>query len=97
MKTDDLKIGGFLQINKVPFNTMDRRVAAEHVDVAPVAEDVDAMESLLEYAGLSDENAARLLDWIEARHGIYLDPEEFMTEPRFANERRQAYIELVPR
>lgn len=95
MKSDDLKIGGFIEINSVSFNPLDAQSASQHVEVAPVAADVDATESLLEYAGLSEENADRLLRWIAERHGGDFDPEVFLTEPRFANERHDAYIELV--
>ena len=95
MKSDAVEIPGFLKINAVPFIPMDRRQAVEHVAVGPVGEDVDTAESLLEYAGLSEENARRLQEWIADRHGDFLDPEEFMTEERFANARHQAYIELV--
>jgi hypothetical protein len=95
MKSDDLKIGGFIEINAVSFNPLDREAAAQHVQVEPVGADVDVTESLLEYAGLSQENADRLLAWISVRYGSAFDPEAFLTESRFANERHQAYVELV--
>jgi hypothetical protein len=95
MKSDAVEIPGFLKINAASFNPLDAQLAVQHVKVAPVAADVDATESLLEYAGVSEENAQRLRRWIADRHGASLDPEAFMTEDHFANARHQAYIELV--
>lgn len=96
MKTDPLKIGGFFEIGAATsFEALDRTIAAAHVDVANVGDDVDHIETLLEYAGRSEENAATLLTWIARRYGSGLDPEEFMNNDRFANDRRQAYIDLV--
>lgn len=94
MKSDNLKLGGFFEVTKAEFNTLDRQLVAEHVAPPLVIEDVNIIEALLEYAGLSEENADRLLSWIAARHGR-LDPEEFLTAPAFANDRRAAYIELI--
>lgn len=96
MKTDPLKIGGFFEIGAAQtFEALDRTIAATHVDVAEVGEEVDYIESLLEYAGRSEDNALRLFKWIAVRHGPALDSEEFMNDDRFANDRRQAYIDLV--
>ena len=96
MKGDNLEFGGFLKITRTDFNTMDRRVAVEHVEAAPaVGQAVDIAESLLEYAGVSDANAARLLRWIEVNSGSTVDPEAFLTEPEFAEARQHAYIELI--
>jgi hypothetical protein len=74
---------------------MDRRSAVEHAKAAPaVAEAVDIAESLLEYAGISDENASKLRTWVlENRPGV--DLEAFVTEPEFAEARREAYIEFI--
>lgn len=95
MKSDAVEIPGFLKINAASFNPLEGQLAVQHLHAAPVVADVDATESLLEYAGLSEENAQRLRTWIADRHGDFLDPEEFMTADRFANSRHQAYIELV--
>jgi len=95
MKSDNLKLGGFFEVTKADFNTLDRQLVADHVAPPLVIEDVNTIEALLEYAGLSEENAVRFLNWIAARHGASLDPEEFLTSPAFANDRHAAYIELV--
>ena len=96
MKTDPLKIGGFFEIGvATSFEALDRAIAATHVDVANVGDEVDYIETLLEYVGRSEENEIRLLNWIAHRHGSRLDPEEFMNDDRFASDRRQAYIEVV--
>lgn len=96
MKGDNLKFGGFLEITRTDFNTMDRRVAVEHVEAAPaVGQSVDIAESLLEYAGVSDDNAMRLLTWVDENYGSGIDPEAFLTEPEFADARQQAYMELI--
>ena len=95
MKDADLELGNFLKITKRDFNTMDRR-AVEHVEAAPaVAEAVDIAESLMEYAGVSDSNATRLLNWIEGNYGYNVDPEAFLTEPEFAEARQAAYIQFI--
>ena len=96
MKGDNVRFGGFLEITRTDFNTMDRRIAVEHAEAAPAAgQAVDIAESLLEYAGVSDANAMSLLNWIEANFGTMIDPEVFLTEPEFADTRQQAYIELI--
>jgi hypothetical protein len=96
MKRDNLKIAGFLEITATEFNTMDPQAAVEHVQAAPaVAQAVDVAESLLEYAGVSDTNAARLLRWIEVNYGTAVDPEAFLTEPEFADARQRAYTEFI--
>jgi hypothetical protein len=96
MKGDNLKIAGFLEISRTDFNTMDRRAAVEHAQAAPaVAQSVDIAESLLEYAGVSEENAVRLRTWFQKNYGAGFDPEAFLTEPEFAEARQQAYIEFI--
>jgi hypothetical protein len=95
MKRDNLKIAGFIEVTRTDFNTMDKRAAVEHAQAAPaVAETVDIAESLLEYAGVSDENATKLRNWILENHPG-ANPEAFVTEPQFAEARHQAYIKLI--
>lgn len=92
---DDIEVPGFFRITGSTAPTTLKDTAVTETPGDPEAEDAKRIESLLEYAGDSDEKAKALILWIIGNMGPTLDPEEFLTEARFAEERMRAYSELI--
>lgn len=57
--------------------------------------DVRTTEELLEFAGESDAQAARLLEWLAANNLAGLDCLSFLSDPLYASQRRAAAEELI--
>ena len=91
---DDIEIPGFLKVTgNVPLSTL-REGAVTEEPGTPEAHDAKLVESLLEYAGESAGNALRFLEWIETNIGPNQDPEAFLSETGFAEQRKKAYQAL---
>lgn len=97
-ESDDVEFGGgFFKLtgdSTASLATLDAKIATV-AENTPEVDDAKMVESLLEYAGDSEENAERLESWISAMAGPTLDPEAFLNEDRFANDRKRAYAQLV--
>ena len=92
---DDVELGGWLKVTKeTTLNNLDQSAATSNLD-SPESDDAKIVEELLEYAGDSDEKAAKLRDWISQAFGTTFDPEEFLTNPRFAADRKKSHDSLV--
>lgn len=92
---DNIELGNWLKVSSdTSITTLDQDAVTEESGT-PEAADVKLVEGLLEYAGESDEKAMALLRWIESHAGLLVDPEDFLTEPQFAEQRQLAYKTLV--
>lgn len=91
---DDIKIANMLEVTRntrvVP---LDKNAgAAGSSDLS--ASDRELIEHMLEFVGESDENEAKLIEWIATNIGSAIEPEAFITQPQFAEQREKAYKEL---
>lgn len=94
-ESDNIEVGSWLKVTAdTQLKTLDQQSVTEAPDT-PEAKDARLIEALLEYAGESEANVDRLLDWIEAHGGTTLSVEAFLTEDRFAEQRKMAYKELI--
>ena len=92
---DDIEIPGFLKVTgNVPLSTLKQGAVTEQPGT-PEEADAKLVESLLEYAGESSANALKFLAWIESNVGPSQDPEAFLSETGFAEQRKKAYQELT--
>lgn len=91
---DDIKIGSILEVTR---NTLvvplDGNAPAAESDVFS-AEDRQLIERMLEFVGESDGNEWKLIAWIANNVGSAIEPEAFITQPQFAEQREKAYKEL---
>lgn len=94
-ESDDIEIAGFLKVTGgVPLSTLKKGAVTEDAGT-PEERDAKVVESLLEYAGDSEINALRLIEWVESHAGPHQDVEAFLDETSFAELRERAYQTLI--
>jgi hypothetical protein len=67
---------------------------SERAAVSHAPNDQKVIKALLEYAGVCEDNAAELKNWIAANQAPTLTVERFLTDTAFAAARRKVYEEL---